>query len=74
MIAVNCADDEQALAVQNVMKELCANVRLDAVDILAIYPTIKKNRALIKDVFKTISKEGKMGAIRLIPSLIKAFS
>lgn len=74
MIAVNCDDDEQARAVQNVMAELCSNVKIDAVDILALYPTIKKNRGLIKDLFRTVSKEGKMGAIRLIPSLIKAFS
>lgn len=74
MIAVNCDSDEQALAVQNVMKELCSNVKIEAVDILAMYPTIKKNRGLIKEAIRTISKEGKMGAIRLIPSLIKAFS
>lgn len=74
MIAVDCDTDEQAIAVQNVLKEFCSNFHINGVDILAIYPTIKKNRALIKQMVATISKDGKMGAIKLLPSLIKAFS
>lgn len=74
MIAVDCDSEEQAIAVQNVMKEFCSNFRLNAVDILALYPAIKKNRTLLKEMFKTISKEGKVAAIRLLPSLIKAFT
>ena len=74
MIAVDCDTDEQAIAVQNVLKEFCSNFRINGVDILAIYPTIKKNKTLIKQMVTTISKDGKKGAIRLLPSLIKAFS
>lgn len=73
VIAVDCDSEQQATAVQNVMREFCANFKLNAVDLLAIYPAVKKNRTLIKDAVKTISKDGKMGAIKLIPSLMKAF-
>lgn len=74
MIAVDCDSDAQAAAVQNVLKEFCSNFHLNGVDILALYPTIKKNRTLIKQMITTISKEGKIGAIKLLPSLIKAFT
>jgi hypothetical protein len=39
---------------------------------MGIYPMIKKNRKLLKDAAQAINKEGKAGAIRLIPALIKA--
>lgn len=74
MIAVDCDSEAQAIAVQNVFKEFCSNFHINGVDILALYPTIKKNRALIKQMITTISKDGKMGAIKLLPSLIKAFT
>lgn len=73
IIAVDCDSDVQAAAVQNVMNEFCANFKLNAVDLLAIYPSLKKNRTLIKEAVKTITKDGKMGAIKLLPSLMKAF-
>lgn len=71
-IAVYCDGDEQATAVQNVAKEFSSMFQIDAVDLLAFYPVIKKNRGLLKEAAQTITKEGKKGAIRLVPSLIKA--
>lgn len=70
-MAVYCDNDEQALAVQNVTKEFCSMFTIDAVDLLAIYPKIKEKRSVLKDAAKVITKEGKKGAIRLIPALIK---
>ena len=70
-MAVYCDSDEQALAVQNVTKEFCSMFTIDAVDLLSIYPKIKEKRGVLKDAAKVITKEGKKGAIRLIPALIK---
>lgn len=74
MIAVDCDSDEQARAVQNVMAELCANVKIDAVTLLALYPSIKKNRALITNTINDIKKGGKMAALKALPALMKAFA
>ena len=72
IFAVYCENDEQAIALQNVVKEFCSEFVINAIDILAIYPIVRKNKKLLKDAIKTISKEGKAGAIRLVPALIKA--
>ena len=72
VIAVNCESEEQAVAVQNVVKEFCSNFTINAVDLLGMYPMIKKHKGLIKEAARTIAKEGKAGAIRLVPALIKA--
>ena len=71
-VAVYCDSEEQLTAVQNVAKEFCSMFQIDAVDLLALYPVIKKNRGLLKEAAQTITKEGKKGAIRLFPALIKA--
>lgn len=70
-MAVYCDSDEQAQAVQNVAKEFCSMFTIDAVDLLAIYPKIKEKRGVLKDAAQIITKEGKKGAIRLVPALIK---
>ena len=71
-MAVYCDNDEQATAVQNIAKEFCSEFSIHAVDIMGMYPLIRKNRGLLKEAARTITKEGKAGAIRLIPALIKA--
>lgn len=73
VMAIYCDNDEQAVAVQNIAKELCSTFTLNAVDIMCVYPMLKKNKALLKDAIKTIQKEGRAGAIRLIPSIVKMF-
>lgn len=72
IMAIYCDNDEQAVALQNIAKEFCSEFGIHAVDIMGIYPMIRKNKKLLKDAARTISKEGKAGAIRLVPSLIKA--
>ena len=72
-VAVYCDDEEQATAVQNIAKEASSIFSFNAVDIMGIYPMIKKNRGMLKDFAKAMAKEGKKGAVKLIPSLIKAF-
>lgn len=71
-MAVYCDNDEQATAVQNIAKEFCSEFSIHAVDIMGMYPLIRKNKGLLKEAARTITKEGKAGAIRLIPALIKA--
>ena len=71
-MAVYCDSEEQLVAVQNVAKEFSSMFQIDAVDLLSFYPIIKKNRGLLREAAQTITKEGKKGAIRLIPALIKA--
>lgn len=71
-MAIYCDDEEQATAVQNIAKEFCSEFSIHAVDIMGMYPLIRKNRGLLKEAARTITKEGKAGAIRLIPALIKA--
>ena len=72
MIAVYCDDDEQARAVQNIAKEFCSQFSVSATDIMSFYPLILKHKALLKDAASTISKGGKMAALRMATSLIKA--
>lgn len=72
IMAVYCDNDEQATAVQNIAKEFCSEFSIHAVDIMGMYPLIRKNKGLLKEATRTITKEGKAGAIRLIPALIKA--
>ena len=72
IMAVYCDNDEQATAVQNIAKEFCSEFSIHAVDIMGMYPLIRKNKGLLKEAARTITKEGKAGAIRLIPALIKA--
>jgi hypothetical protein len=43
-VAVYCDDEEQATAVQNIAKEASSIFNFSAVDIMGIYPMIKKNR------------------------------
>lgn len=72
MFAVYCDDDEQALAVQNIVKEFCSNFNISAVDIMSFYPMIKNNRGLIKQTVQAITKGGKAAALRLVPQIIMA--
>ena len=58
---------------QNVMAELCANVKIDANTLLALYPAIKNNRTLIKKTINDVKAGGKMAALKAIPALMKAF-
>lgn len=72
IMAIYCDNDEQVVALQNIAKEFCSDFTIHALDIMAFYPIIRKNRGLLKEAARTITKEGKAGAIRLVPALIKA--
>lgn len=72
ILAIYCDNDEQAVALNNIAKEFCSEFSINAVDILSLYPMVKKNKKLLKDAARIITKEGKAGAIRLLPSLVKA--
>lgn len=72
-IAIDCANEEEAQAVQTVAKEASQILRLQARDILKIAPAAKKNSALIAKTIKTISSEGMKGVAKIIPFFIANF-
>lgn len=73
VIAVDCATDKEKETVQLIAKELCEVARPKAADIIALYPTVKKNAGLISQAVKTISQNGARGVAMMIPHIIKNF-
>jgi hypothetical protein len=72
IMAIFCDNDEQAAALQNIAKEFCSEYRPNAVDILAMYPKIKRNKSLIKEAVRAGQTGGKMALLRVIPGIINA--
>lgn len=72
ILAVYCDNDEQVTALQNIAKEFCSEYRLNAVDIMALYPKIKQHKSLIKEAIHIGKTGGKMGLLRVIPGIINA--
>lgn len=66
-IAVDCANDAEAEAVQQFGKELSGLMKLKASDVLRIAPMTRKNSGLIMTVIRTISAEGAKGVAKMIP-------
>lgn len=71
IIAVDCDNDAQQAAVQEIAKEISTTFQISAADLINFYPFVKKNKALLYSAVKTVSKEGKKGVMKLIPMLIK---
>ena len=71
IIAVDCENDQQQQAVQNIAKEISTTFLIRAADIISFYPFVVKHKALLYSAVKTVSKEGKKGVMKLIPMLIK---
>lgn len=72
-IAVFCDDEAQAAQVQEVAKDLSSTFRLDAKDILGIYPMIKKNQGTLRNAVNAIAKDKMAGAMKVLPSLVSMF-
>lgn len=71
IIAVDCASQEEAVAVQAAAKRISEIFRLKGSDIISIYPMIEKNGSLIISSIRTITQEGMRGAMRILPNLVK---
>lgn len=72
-IAVFCDDDTQAAKVQDIAKDLSSTFKIDAKDVMGIYPMIKKNQSTLRNAVNTIAKEKMAGAMKVIPSLVGMF-
>lgn len=71
IIAVDCENEQEQQQVQTIAKELSETLRLKANDLISFYPTLQKHKGLLYNAIKTISQEGKMGILKLVPMLIK---
>lgn len=72
IIAVDCDNDQQQEAVQQIAREISNTFQMSASDLISFYPFIKKHKALLYSAVKTVSKEGKKGVVKLIPMLLKS--
>lgn len=72
IIAVDCDNDQQQAAVQQIAREISNTFQMSASDLISFYPFIKKHKALLYSAVKTVSKEGKRGVVKLIPMLLKS--
>lgn len=72
IIAVDCDNDQQQAAVQQIAREISNTFQMSATDLINFYPFINKHKALLYSAVKTVSKEGKKGVVKLIPMLLKS--
>ena len=70
-IAVDCANDQEQMMVQEIAKELSATFQLSAASLIRFYPFVKKHKALLYTAVKTIATEGKKGIVKIVPMLLK---
>jgi hypothetical protein len=71
ILAVDCENDQQQQAVQEIAKELSATFQLSAASLIRFYPFVKKHKALLYTAVKTIATEGKKGIVKIVPMLLK---
>lgn len=71
-LAVNCDSEEQRQMAQKIAQDVSQTFRLEAKDLINMYPMIASHKALLYSVVKTISQEGKKGIIKIVPMLMKS--
>lgn len=72
IIAVDCETEQEQQQVQIFAKELSETLQLKAKDLISFYPTLQKHKGLLYNAMKTISQEGKMGIVKLVPMLLRS--
>jgi hypothetical protein len=72
IIAVDCETEQEQQQVQIIAKELSETLQLKAKDLISFYPTLQKHKGLLYNAMKTISQEGKMGLVKLVPMLLRS--
>ena len=71
IIAVDCANDAEAVNVQAAAKRMSEMFRLRGRDVLAMYPLVEKNGDIISNVIRSVAQDGLRGLASAIPYLIK---
>ena len=71
VIAVDCENEQEQQLVQAMAKELSETLQLKAKELIGFYPVLQKHRGLIYSAMQTISRDGKMGILKLVPMLMK---
>lgn len=71
IIAVQCRDEDEKKAIQEMAKNLSQRLALKAEDIIRAYPLIEKNGELIAAAARMVSKNGPRGLVKLLPMLAK---
>jgi hypothetical protein len=71
IIAVDCANDAEAVNVQAAAKRMSEMFRLRGSDVLAMYPLVEKNGDIISNVIRSVAQDGLRGLASAIPYLIK---
>lgn len=71
IIAVDCANDAEAVNVQAAAKRMSEMFRLRGSDVLAMYPLVEKNGDVISNVIRSVAQDGLRGLASAIPYLIK---
>lgn len=70
-IAVDCENEQEQMAVQNIAKEISGTFQIKAKDLIKFYPFVVSNKALLYSAVKTVATEGKKGVMKLVPMLFK---
>lgn len=71
IIAVDCANDAEAVNVQAAAKRMSEMFRLRGSNVLAMYPLVEKNGDIISNVIRSVAQDGLRGLASAIPYLIK---
>lgn len=71
ILAVDCDNEQDQQLVQNIAQEVCQTYHISAKDIISFYPVVRQNKDIIYTAFKTISREGKKGIMKIVPLLMK---
>lgn len=71
--AVDCKNDLERDAVQEVVKRLCNKYHPTAEDIIEFYSMYDQNEELFSNVINTLKRDGKKGLVKLVPTLMKMF-
>lgn len=70
-LAIYCENDDDLAQVQKFAEEISTTFRLSARDLIGLQPIVQKNGQLISSAFRTISKEGMSGIMKVVPQLMK---
>lgn len=58
-VAIDCEDEEQKIAVQNMLKELSEAGVLKSRQLITMYPLLKSHRAELQNLFNIITSKEK---------------
>lgn len=71
IIAVDCDNDQEQQAMQQIAQELSQTFTLKAAQIISFYPMVKQHKALFYNIVKIVAAEGKKGFVKVVPMILK---